>query len=147
MEAIRRGDRILIDLLHHQLQEYIVKPVPEERLKETVASLIEHIRQNTREKKESIYLTNNSRWDMQKEAFYHDGKELSLTPKEKELLALLFQSIQSSLSYSQITLSLWGEENNPLLQKRIKTLIKQLRKKLPVDIIKNVFAYGYKIEF
>jgi DNA-binding response OmpR family regulator len=42
-------------------------------------------------------------------------------------------------------MELWYD-TKALRHPSLKTLVKQLRRKLPKDIIKNLFGFGYKIE-
>ena len=77
-------------------------------------------------------------------AFY-DGEEISLTLKEFEILMLLLQNKGKTLSHETILSRLWGydfEGEGSV----VHTHIKNLRAKLPENIIKTVRGIGYRIE-
>ena len=75
-----------------------------------------------------------------------NGKEISLTPKEFDLLILLMQNKNFVLYRETIFEKVWGEE----LEFETRTLdlhIQRLRKKLDLkDRIKTVYKIGYMLE-
>lgn len=75
-----------------------------------------------------------------------NGKEVSLTPKEFDLLILLVQNKNFALYRETIFEKVWGEE----LEFETRTLdlhIQRLRKKLGLkDRIKTVYKIGYMLE-
>ena len=146
MQNIRMQDEELISVLQNQLQEYIVKPIPKARLENTIKTLICHIRQSSRRQEYIIKISELCQWDKNNQILVYKDKEISLTNKERELLVLLFDNVNRAITYNSICMALWGEPTDSIKQERIKTLIKQLRKKIPQNIIKNIFAFGYKIE-
>ncbi len=92
-----------------------------------------------------IIIDAHSYWNKSTEKFFYENKELALTYKEKKLLSLLFKNLNIENSYEMIVDELWEKEGNRNRLNNIKTIIKQLRRKLPVDLIENIFACGYKI--
>ena len=77
-------------------------------------------------------------------AFY-DGEELALTLKEFEILMLLVQNKGRTLSHETILSRVWGYDFDGD-GSAVHTHIKNLRAKLPENIIKNVRGVGYRIE-
>jgi len=146
MQSIRMQDEELVTILENQLDEYLVKPIPREKLENVVATLIHHIRQTSRRQESLVHVDDLCQWDKENQALFYKDKEINLTNKERELLVVLFSNINQAITYNTICMALWGENVDIMKQERIKTLIKQLRKKLPHNIIKNIFAFGYKIE-
>ena len=76
--------------------------------------------------------------------FYEDH-ELALTLKEFDILMLLSQNIGRTLSHETILSRVWGydfEGDGSV----VHTHIKNLRAKLPENIIKNVRGVGYRME-
>jgi two-component system response regulator VanR len=74
-----------------------------------------------------------------------DGEELSLTLKEFEILALLLKNKGKTLPHETILSRVWGydyEGDGSI----VHTHIKNLRSKLPENIIKNIRGVGYRIE-
>jgi len=77
-------------------------------------------------------------------AFY-DNEELSLTMKEFEILMLLLQNKGKTLSHETILSRIWGYDFDGD-GSAVHTHIKNLRAKLPENIIKTVRGVGYRIE-
>ncbi len=73
------------------------------------------------------------------------GEELPLTRKEFELLLLLVQSKGRKLSHEIILSRVWGYDFDGD-GSTVHTHIKNLRAKLPENIIKTVRGVGYRLE-
>ena len=73
----------------------------------------------------------------------HDKNgRIDITPKEIELLKLLIEHKGLVLTRSQILDELWGYDY-PIIDRTIDTYIKNLRKKLPENFLKNMQGIGY----
>ena len=77
-------------------------------------------------------------------AFY-DGEALPLTIKEFEILMLLLQNKGKTLSHKTILSRVWGYDFEGD-GSAVHTHIKNLRAKLPENIIKTVRGVGYRID-
>jgi two-component system response regulator VanR len=75
----------------------------------------------------------------------YDGTELVLTIKEFEILMLLVQNSGKTLSHEMILSRIWGYDFDGD-GSTVHTHIKNLRAKLPENIIKTVRGVGYRIE-
>ena len=75
----------------------------------------------------------------------HGDKDISLTPKEFEILLLLVQNKNRTLSHETILSRVYGYDFDRL-ENTLQVHIKNLRAKLPVDIIKTVRGIGYRLE-
>ena len=83
--------------------------------------------------------------DCDRKALLHKNTEVLLTNKERKVLALLISSPNATFSYDDIIFDVWYDISEDRID-ALKTIIKNLRKKLPAECIKNVFGVGYKIE-
>jgi len=146
MSKIRSQDKEFMKLLQQQLQDYVIEPIPDEVLESIIQTLIFRIRQNSRRQEQFINIDESCKWNKVSQSFFYNDKELTFTNKEREFLALVFDNVNNTVTYNTISISLWGESADVVKQERIKTLVKQIRKKLPKNIIKNIFGYGYKVE-
>jgi DNA-binding response OmpR family regulator len=142
---IRQKDTKLVNILEIQLKEYLLKPVPQEKLEDIVSIFMYHIRKNSRRAENLVYVSDEMYWDKSNEMLIYKDREIILTKKERDFLALLFENVNQGIGYSVICLTLW-EDIYAEKQDRIKTIVKQLRKKLPKNIIKNIHGYGYRLE-
>jgi len=75
----------------------------------------------------------------------YDGTELSLTLKEFEILMLFVQNNGKTLSHETILTRVWGYDFDGG-ESTVHTHIKNLRAKLPENIIKTVRGVGYRLE-
>ena len=74
----------------------------------------------------------------------YDGNEIPLTLKEFEILHLLVQNKKRTLSHETIMARVYGYDFDRL-ENTVQAHIKNLRAKLPVDIIKTVRGIGYRL--
>jgi len=145
MTTLRTQDIQLANLLYEQLDGYILKSIPKEKLEYTVQRLMLEIRKNSRTKTDSIKLDEDFYWNSFEKKLLFQDKEILLTNKERALLSLLFSKVKRDFTYEAIYTQVWGSAY-PSRQDSLKTLVKTLRKKLPKNIIKNIFGFGYRID-
>ena len=144
MEQIVLKDFKLVDILQNNLKEYIHEDIPTHILDNTIEEILHTIQNDINKNKNIIHIDENFYWDKNYRQLFYNKKEIDLTRMEVKLLTLLFSSVNRGFSYDDIFISLW--DNLDLAKhESLKTIVKQLRKKLPKNIIKNIFAYGYKI--
>ncbi len=145
MTTLRTQDIQLANLLYEQLDGYILKSIPKEKLEYTVQRLMLEIRKTSRIRTDSIKLDEDFYWNSFENKLLFQDKEILLTNKERALLSLLFSNIKRDFTYETIYTQVWGSAY-PSRQDSLKTLVKTLRKKLPKNIIKNIFGFGYRID-
>ena len=75
----------------------------------------------------------------------YDGEPIALTRKEFEILILLVQSKGRTLSPTMILSRVWGYDFD-CDESTVWTHMKNLRQKLPENIIKTVRGAGYRLE-
>ena len=76
---------------------------------------------------------------------YSKKEKIDITPKEIDLLKLLFEHKGLVLTRTQILDELWGIDY-PVIDRTIDTYVKNLRKKLRLNSIVTVKGVGYKYE-
>jgi two-component system response regulator VanR len=76
---------------------------------------------------------------------FYDGIELTLTLKEFEILMLFMQNKGRTLSHDTILSRVWGYDFEGDVS-TVHTHIKNLRAKLPINIINTVRGVGYRLE-
>ncbi|NPA59915.1 MAG: response regulator transcription factor [Epsilonproteobacteria bacterium] len=126
-----------------KLTKYLVKPVSRGELKEALLLVIKELSSFEIKSKKIIILKDGYSWDVENIELRSDTKILMLTNKEREILKLLFSNINLVYTYNDIIENIWGYDSYKI--DALKTIIKNLRKKLPKDSIKNIFGVGYKI--
>ncbi len=76
---------------------------------------------------------------------FYNGEEIVLTLKEFEILLLLVQNKGRTISHEIILSRIWGYDFDGD-GSTVHTHIKNLRSKLPANIIKTVRGVGYRLE-
>ena len=72
-------------------------------------------------------------------------QDISLTPREFDILLLLANNKEKILSHEALLTRIWGYDYEGD-ERIVHTYIKNLRNKLPVNIIKTVRGVGYRLE-
>jgi DNA-binding response OmpR family regulator len=133
----------LLEATELKLTKYLVKPVNREALKEALSSVMKELNSFEIKSKKIIFLKDGYSWDVDNVELSFDNKIMMLTNKEREILKLLFSNVNMVYTYAEIIEHIWGYDSDKV--DALKTIIKNLRKKLPKDTIKNIFGVGYKI--
>lgn len=135
----------LLDATTLKLTRYLVKPVARKDLKAALKVTIDELESYKITPVKKIMVTQSCYWDFVQKEFICSSQIVELTAKEKKFLELLFSQQNKVFTYDEIFDHFWQEDSFTL--NSLKNLVKRLRKKLPVDIIHNVFNAGYKISF
>lgn len=139
--------KFLLEATELKLTKYLVKPVSRRELKDALTHVIDELSNFEITSKKTIVLKNGFYWDIQRKELLNNNSSAVLTNKERSILALLFSSVNTTFTYDEIIINVWYEDDYDRDKlDALKTIIKNLRKKLPKDIIKNVYGTGYKIE-
>ncbi len=137
--------KYLLQATELKLTRYLVKPISRKELKEALDLAIEEISKYELVLKKTINLNNGYSWDCESKILTCNSIEnISLTKKETLTFALLLSRFNHPFSYDDIIKQVWDETYYPK-KDALKTLIKNLRKKLPENIIHNVHGIGYKV--
>lgn len=127
----------MLEVSQLHLVKYIIKPITEENLMDALSAFV---KSHTKSK---IYsLDDNAVFDYSKSIIQKDGEELQLTKKENNFLKLLLTK-NRIITYEEIENQIWDDEFI-MTQNALRLFIKNLRKKLPTNVIKNVQGTGYK---
>ncbi|RXJ86675.1 response regulator transcription factor [Arcobacter sp. CECT 8985] len=129
------NEEYLMDLINLNINHYILKPLNLKKLNE---ALVKFIEKNSK----PIVLCEDLVLDIEKRQLHYKNKEtIVLRKREKDFLQLLAKRKNSIVTYEQIEQELWVEKE--MTTHALKSFIKDLRSKLPVNIIKNVPQEGY----
>ena len=129
----------MLDAAQLHLVKYIIKPITEDKLMEALDAFIKSHTKNT------IYTINkNCIFDSSKSIVKHDKIESQLTKKENLFLKLLVTK-NRIITYEEIENQIWDDEF-VMTQNALRLFIKNFRKKLPTNLVKNVQGIGYKLQ-
>ena len=127
-----------------KLTKYLVKPVTREELKGALALAIEEMSRFEIKTNMILTLKENYHWSYQNRELFHNNLQINLTAKESIVLDYFFNNMNRVLTYEELIYNIWDDYEGDKVSS-IKTMVKNLRRKLPKDTIYNVYGVGYKI--
>ncbi|NPA27520.1 MAG: response regulator transcription factor [Epsilonproteobacteria bacterium] len=130
----------LLEAIKLSLIEYIIKPMKEEDLKRVLKESAKQLSNSSN----LFFIQEGLFYDYKNKIFIRNGKKVTLTKKEIELVELLLLNRGNLVTKEKIENTLYSYEEAP--PSALKNIIFKLRKKLPNDIIKTYGKLGYFIE-
>ena len=131
------SEEYLLSLINLNINHYILKPVVSE-------SLLNGIVKAFGDKLETkIKFSNDVYFNMKQRELYYKDELVILRKRDKEFLLLLHENRNRILSYETIEEYIWKDKS--MSMSALKTFIKELRQRLPIDLIANVPQEGYKL--
>ncbi len=128
----------MLEATELHLVKYIVKPITEQKLFEALNSFIKSFN-NAR-----VYnLAVGWLFDESRSLIQSPKEEFKLTKKENQFLKLLIQK-NRIITYDEIENIIWNEDNI-MTPNAMRLFIKNFRKKLPDEVLKNVQRTGYRL--
>ena len=138
MLTAHSNEEYLMDLINLNINHYILKPL---NLKKLNIALEKYLHKATK----PIYLSEDLVLDLQKrELIYRNSETILLRKREKDFLHLLYEKKGSILKYEEIEFELWNDKE--MTSHALKSFIKELRNKMPVNVIKNIPQEGYTLQ-
>jgi len=131
---------LLVDAANLSIDAYLVKPVNLENL---TAALCKAIRRTDKDIG-LIPLYDEFYYNFSTKELYNNGRIVPLGIKEQELLVLLINNRDKTVTKEEIEKKLWPID--PVSSYAIKKLILRLRNKIHQNIIISVRGIGYRLE-
>ncbi len=91
----------------------------------------------------SSFLPKGYSYDWNKKTLLYQYKEIKLTKKEILFSEILFKNRRRIVTYSELENHVWKE--SVMTEYSIRSLVKNLRKKLPHNLIENLSGVGYRL--
>ena len=134
---------ILLDIIDLNFSSYLIKPVGRNDLMQSLLKVAQKINSG-----QNIHLPCNCMWDDKSKTLFCDDLSIILTKRESKLFELLVEKNGAPCSDDEIFFYVWGDEfDRHVTNSSIRTLVKNLRKKIPKELLKNQYGVGYKISF
>ena len=70
---------------------------------------------------------------------------IPLTKREIIFLELMVKQVDNIVAISSITNLIWENEESQIAYSSLSHLLKRLKKKLPEELIENIYGEGYRI--
>ena len=131
-------EEYLLNLINLNINQYILKPASNESLLNAISAVLLKENNTIFDLGEDLYL------DMDNSKLLYKKDEINLRKKEKYFLELLHQNKNRIVNYDMIQDYIWEEKF--MTQNALKSFVKELRHKLPVQIIDNIIQEGYKLK-
>jgi DNA-binding response OmpR family regulator len=125
----------LLDSIDLNIISYITKPFTTKKVFLLLDKVIDHF-----ELTNQVLFKDNIQFDYEKGFLVIEGDKIILTTKETLFLKLLMEN--SIVSYIMMYEYLWDYDNQPT-QNAVKSFIKKLKKKIPINLFKNKQGVGY----
>lgn len=126
------------------LSEYLIKPVPHKKLLAVFEEISQSYEQKTVETN-IISLQNGYIWKKEEKMLSFNDELISLTKRERILLEYLIEQLNKVVTFESITSLIWEYEEYSVAYSSLSHLLKRLRKKLPEELIENIYGEGYRI--
>ena len=132
---------LLLEIVNLHFSSYLVKPVKKSELIKALQKVSRKISQ-----RKITYLKENCYWDNSSKSFFYQDRQIFLTKREQKLFNLLVEKNGTPSNDDEIFFYVWEDNfDKTVTNSSIRTLIKNLRRKIPVGIIENIYGVGYKI--
>ena len=124
-----------------QLVKYLIKPIKEKEFEEALTLCIDSIENDS---SNIIKLSEGSSFDLYNKTLVTSGEIIKLRAKELDLLSLLLKNKNRYVTYEEIENFVW--QDLAMSKDALKTVMKNLKAKIPKDLISNLSGTGYKID-
>lgn len=122
------------------LVKYLLKPISLSNLKSALTICINNIENKW---EESIkYFNDQDFYNLSEQRLVVNSETIKLDYHERGFLELLLKHNDRTLTYMEIEREIW---DNNMSSAAIRSLVRNLRKKLPANTIENLSKIGYKI--
>ncbi len=132
------NEEYLLNLINLNINHYILKPV-------VSASLLDGIKKAFGDRLDrKVLFTDELYFNMELRELFYKDEIVSLRKRDKDFLLLLYENRNRVITYSMIDEYIWKEKD--MSMSALKTFIKELRQRLPLDLIENMPQEGYKLK-
>ena len=134
------NDSLLLEAINIDVNYYLIKPATLTKVKDMLDKIsIDLLRSSEKIVRfdENIYFNQTSK------KLYNKNIELKLSKKELSLLELFIINRNKDITIEDIMSHCWSDIFIEVSLDSVKSLVSNLRKKLPKDTILNVYGVGY----
>lgn len=131
----------LLQAVELGLVKYLIKPIRHDKILPVLNQCVKNLTQKESNLK---FISINCVYDFFNRTLTNDNKIVKLTKNELEFLELLCNKLDNVVSYKEIENRIWYD--SVMSENAIRSLVRNLRRKLPKNTLINVAKIGYKIE-
>jgi len=130
----------LLEAVELHMEKYIVKPIDLDELFEVLNKCIDILDSN---KKISLKVDENYTYDYDLKELRYKDESIILNKKEMIFLEVLISNSNRIVNYEELQDKVWA--NDIMTDSALRSLVRNLRKKLPTDLIHNLSGVGYRL--
>lgn len=130
----------LLKAVSLHLEQYIVKPINLKNLKEALLKCVDVISSS---RSIDMSLPNGYAYDFDNKILSFHNEEIKLTKMQIMFFELLLQNRHRIVTYDELQECVWQDQI--MTDSALKSLVKNLRQKLPKEYIVNLSGVGYKL--
>ena len=122
------------------LVKYLLKPVSLVEIKKVLATCVENL--EYRSEKLNKYFNGKDYYNLKERRLYVNDEFTKLDYHEREFLELLLRNHHRVVTYAEMEKQIWKKK---MSSAAVRSLVRNLRKKLPACVIENISKIGYKV--
>ncbi len=136
----------LLELINLGIAQFITKPINRKELLDTLCLVSKKINTLKSESEKSLPVDLGEKyiWDREKLILKEESSIVELTRYEQLLMELFVDKIEQACTNDDIIDTFYTHDIN-INKKNIRNLVSKLRKKLPEELIDNVYGLGYML--
>ena len=128
----------MLEVAELHLVKYIIKPITQEKLMNALISFLK-----THDDSKIYTLSTSCIFDYSKSIITNEEESFDLTKKENSFLKILITK-NRIITYDEMENLIW-DEDSIMTPNAMRLFIKNFRKKLPKNSLKNIQGTGYKL--
>ena len=131
--------KYLLDAVELHMEKYIVKPIDIDDLFNALKKCVDIININLTD---ILKVDENYVYDYDKKELTYKNEIVILNKKEIDFLELLISHQDRIVTYAELQEYVWGD--SVMTDSALRSLVRNLRKKLPTNIVTNLSGVGYR---
>ena len=133
----------LLPAANLNIQAYLFKPLEAKSLRESLYNVVELLQLTANL---TYHISSELIYDKVNGIFVYQEKDtIKLNKKEKNLMNLLIGNKDRVITYDEIENYVWKDFDEVMTSMALRTIIKNLRRKTPIDFLENISGQGYRI--
>lgn len=132
--------KYLLEAVELHMEKYIVKPIELEALLDVLEKCVQLLDLN---KEVILQVDKNYKYDYDKKELKYKEDSILLNKKEMLFFEVLISNQNRVVSYDELQDKVWGDD--VMTDSALRSLVRNLRKKLPSDIVFNLSGVGYRL--
>jgi len=139
----------LIELINIGVESFLMKPVHYDKVIEVLNSVSTRLTDNISIIPDThlVDLGDKFQWDKKTKTLLKNTKNIKLTKKEIALMEIFIKNDQAVTTNEVIFDILWEDSFESASIQNLQPIISRLRKKLPKNLLHNIYGLGYKLVF